>query len=167
MSRAFVKEPDGDERPPERPRPLRSTQPNYITPAGLERLRERLRATAEERARLAAAVAPEKERLAALDEELGYVAGRVDRAIVIDPAAISADDVRFGATVRVADDDGAERTFAIVGEDEADPARGRIAWVAPLAHAVLGAHAGEVVTWERPGGAIDLEILEISYVAID
>jgi transcription elongation GreA/GreB family factor len=55
------------------------------------------------------------------------------------------------------------REFAIVGEDEADAAGGKVSWVSPLAKAMLGARAGDVVTWQRPAGNVELEITAIRY----
>jgi transcription elongation GreA/GreB family factor len=71
--------------------------------------------------------------------------------------------VAFGAAVRVCASDGEERVFAIVGEDEADAAIGKVSWVSPLANALLGARVEDVVTWARPNGNVDLEILSIDY----
>ena len=65
--------------------------------------------------------------------------------------------------MRVCDADGEERVFAIVGEDEADAAVGKVSWVSPLASALLGARVDDVVTWRRPNGSADLEILSIDY----
>jgi transcription elongation GreA/GreB family factor len=61
----------------------------------------------------------------------------------------------------VADEDGAEVAYEITGEDEADAALGRIAPQSPLARALIGARVGDVVTWRRPAGAVELEILKI------
>ena len=65
--------------------------------------------------------------------------------------------------MRVCDADGEERVFAIVGEDEADAAVGKVSWVSPLANALLGARVEDTVTWGRPNGNVDLEILSITY----
>jgi transcription elongation factor GreB len=61
------------------------------------------------------------------------------------------------------DDEGERRRFAIVGEDEADPARGKISWVSPLARSLAGASMGDSVTWKRPAGDKTLEITKIEY----
>ena len=89
----------------------------------------------------------------------------IDRAILVDLDAQPRDEVAFGASVRVCDADGEERVFAIVGEDEADAAVGKVSWVSPLANALLGARVDDVVTWRRPNGNVDLEILSIDYVS--
>lgn len=160
MSRAFVKEGDGSLDPlPDLPV---SPHPNYVTPAGLADLQARLRET---QARLAALKA-RKERLdrlpeAAAERDIRYLEARLRTAILIDPATLPEDEVAFGLIVTVADEDGTERRFQITGEDEADPALGRIAAHSPLARALMGGHVGDVVTWRKPSGAEELEILSI------
>ena len=69
----------------------------------------------------------------------------------------------FGATVRVADEDGNEKTYRIVGIDEADPARGQVSWIAPLSKALMGAKEGDVVTLRTPKGEEELEILSVRF----
>jgi transcription elongation GreA/GreB family factor len=63
--------------------------------------------------------------------------------------------------VRVRGSDGTERRFAIVGEDEADVASGKVSYVSPLAQALLGAHVGDTVTWQRPAGDLQLTIVAL------
>jgi transcription elongation factor GreB len=60
--------------------------------------------------------------------------------------------------VRVRGSDGSDRSFAIVGEDEADLATGKVSYVSPLARALLGAHVGDTVTWRRPAGDVQLTV---------
>lgn len=163
MSRAFVKEPDGDDVPDDVPRLVQSPHPNLVTPRGYAALCAQRDAAVAARAAAPAEVLRDKRAVAVLDRKVAFLEERVRRAIVTEPPAEATDEVRFGATVRVAEPAGSERAFTIVGEDEADPAAGLISWVAPLAHAVLGAHEGDVVTWARPDGALEIEILEVSY----
>jgi transcription elongation GreA/GreB family factor len=163
MSRAFVKEPDS---PPddvlERPQ---SEHPNYITPEGLEQLRARLRALEQKRDALGDVTDDPRrqQQLAELERDLHYFQGRIDRAVVVDPASQPPDEVLFGATVEVLDQEGQSQRFAIVGEDEADAAAGKVSWVSPLAKAMLGARVGDTVTWQRPAGNLELEITAIRY----
>ncbi len=165
MSRAFVKEPDGDESAGElRDLPL-SPHPNYVTPAGLTKLAARLAGTEAERNALAAksgdlAAQPV---LARLVREIRYLEARIASAILVDPAGQPAGRVAFGAAVRVADEEDRRCEFQIVGEDEAEPERGRVSWVSPLARALQDAEVGDIVTWRRPSGDVDLEILEVRY----
>jgi transcription elongation GreA/GreB family factor len=167
VSRAFVKEPDGDETAGELPELPLSPHPNYATPAGLAAL-ERRRAVLEAEQ---TALADEGESLAAkpararVARELRYLEARIGSAILVDSADQPADRVAFGALIRVEDEDGRQRVFRIVGEDEADPERGKVSWVSPLARAARGAEVGDLITWRRPSGDCELEILEIGYPA--
>lgn len=164
MSRAFVKE-DGPDNEPLPDLPI-SPHPNYVTPRGLRALKDRLAGAQAELARLKARAdrldkLPEK----AAERDIRYLEARLASAIPVDPAAQPADEVAFGARVTVADEDGAETTYEIVGEDEADAALGRIAPQSPLARALIGARTGDSVTWRRPAGAIDLEVIAITPLA--
>jgi len=163
MSRAFVKEMDeaaGDEMP-ERPQ---SPHPNYVTQRGMGLLRKQLADLQAEHRRLGDSEdLLDKEQLKRIDRDIRYYEARIDSAVPIDPASQPDDQVGFGAVVRTVDDNDVDRTFAIVGEDEADPAAGRIAYVAPLAQALVGARVGDHVIWRRPVGDLGLEILEIDH----
>jgi transcription elongation factor GreB len=165
MSRAFVKEDDANVSAEELPeRPL-SPHPNYVTPAGLTALQSQLADLQEQRQSLQAhpdAILAQ-EHLKPVERDIRYFQERIERAIVIDPAAQPHDEVGFGAVVSTLDEDGAERSFAIVGEDEADPAKGKISWVSPLARALTGAAVGDSVVWKRPAGDKTLEIVKIAY----
>ena len=161
MSRAFVKEPDGG--PPEDEIPERrvSEHPNHVTPAGLRQLEDEIGRLRAERLRVAADEdeADAGERLAHLDRELRYFVGRLESAVLV--AHRATDEVAVGAQVRVRGSDGTERRFAIVGEDEADVASGKVSYVSPLAQALLGAHVGDTVTWQRPAGDLQLTIVAL------
>jgi len=142
------------EAPPERPQ---SPRPNYVTPAGLQRLRVQ---AADLAARLQqAGSAADPQELALLQRDLRWVEGRLQRAILVDPAVQALDRVRFGMTVEVRHEDGSTEALTIVGEDEAEPAAGRISWASPLAEALLGAEPGDDVVWQRPAGKRRLEIM--------
>lgn len=169
VSRAFVKEPDGDETAGELPELPLSPHPNYVTPAGLEALERRRAVLEAEQAALVGqgegdsfAAKPARARVA---RELRYLEARIGAAIPVDPAGQPADRVAFGALIRVEDEDGRQRAFRIVGEDEADPERGKVSWVSPLARAAQDAEVGDLITWRRPSGDRELEILEIGYPA--
>jgi transcription elongation factor GreB len=88
-------------------------------------------------------------------------------AEVVDPLArregANADQVFFGATVRVANVRGDEREVAIVGVDEIDPPRGYISWVSPMARALLKARAGDTVLLQTPGGIEEIDVVEVRY----
>ena len=163
MSRAFVNEDAGADRPdlPELPVP---PGPNIVTPRGLAALQERI---SQRQADLAALKArPDRlDKLpeAAAERDLRWLEARRKAAVVIDPAAHDLREVAFGLAVTVADEDGQETTYEIVGEDEADATRQRIAPNSPLARALLGAQVGDVVTWKRPSGPLELEVLRIAH----
>jgi transcription elongation factor GreB len=164
VSRAFVKEPDGDEVSDDQPEIPESRNPNYVTPIGLAALKAALAVLSSEKEKLAVAEDLEaKLALAQTERRLRYVTHRIENAILVDPATQPEGEVAFGALVRVADPEGAEHEYAIVGEDEADVALNKVSWVSPLARALTGAKIGDVVTWKRPAGDVDLEILGIRY----
>jgi transcription elongation factor GreB len=157
---------------------------NYITPAGFKRLKdEALHLLDKERPELvkviqwAAANGDRSEnadyiygkrRLREIDRRIRFLTKRLDAAVVIDPATREAtDQVFFGATVTVVNGNGEEKTYSIVGIDEADASRGRISWISPLAKALLKAHEGDSVTLRTPAGSERLEILSVEYKAID
>ena len=144
MSRAFVKETD--EAPPELPDRLISPHPNYVTAHGLaliEAEAEKFRAALAE-----AQTAEDRDAIAAASRELRYWTQRRASAEVQPPPA-DADIVRFGSRVTIEREDADGRTrkqiFTIVGEDEADPAKGTLSYVAPLARALIGKEEGEMV----------------------
>lgn len=97
-------------------------------------------------------------RISELEDKLG----RVD---AIDPAKISGDTIKFGATAKLMDEDTEEeKTFMIVGEIEADPRKGKLSISSPMARALIGKKVGDVVDFTTPGGAKSYEVLNIQYV---
>ncbi|MFN2450399.1 MAG: GreA/GreB family elongation factor [Candidatus Baltobacteraceae bacterium] len=145
MSRAFVKEND-DEPEAAVIRPRRE-YPYYVTPAGLDALRERWQAaSASHNAREA--------------KELQQL---LDAAEVIDPASQHRKTVEFGATVTIELPDKRVQRYCIVGEDEADPFAGTISWLSPLAQALWERRAGARVLWERPAGNVNVRLISVEY----
>jgi transcription elongation factor GreB len=107
-----------------------------------------------------------KKRLREIDRRLGYLARVMKAARVIDPAAQAArDQVRFGATVELADEDDHRRVLTIVGDDEADASAGKVGWSAPIARALIGARIGDERIVRLPSGEKSYEVVEISYPA--
>jgi transcription elongation factor GreB len=105
-----------------------------------------------------------KRRLREIDRRLGFLAKVMKQAKVVDPAAQQVrDQVRFGATVELADEEDKRRTLTIVGDDEADATAGRIGWSAPLARALVGARVGDERTVRLPAGEKSYEVVEIRY----
>jgi transcription elongation GreA/GreB family factor len=154
MSRAFVKEQDVDYlEMPERPV---SEHPNDVTEAGLAQIEDALAKASE--AYAVAQASADRAGLAAAGRDLRYwTARRASARIVATPADTS--EVWFGACVTIRRDDGREQTFRIVGEDEADPAKGSISHVSPLAKSMFGKRVGDIVT----AGSGQAEIEAISY----
>jgi transcription elongation factor GreB len=184
MSKAFVRESGAEEDlAPPAPAPQVAAGRNYITPAGFARLRAELRHLVEvERPEVVRTVSWAaangdrsengdyiygKRRLREIDRRVRFLIKRLEGATVVDNAGRDTDQVFFGATVQVRAGDGAERTLAIVGADEVDPARGRVSWISPVARALLKARLGDVVTLGTPGGEAALEIVDVSYPRID
>jgi transcription elongation factor GreB len=152
----------------------------YITPEGLARIRDEYdELFAIERPRIVETVSWAaslgdrsenadyiygKRRLREIDRRLGYLARIMKEAKVVDPARQQArDQVRFGATVELADEDDERRTVTIVGNDEADATAGRIGWSAPVARALIGARVGDERTVRLPSGEKSYEIVAIRY----
>jgi transcription elongation factor GreB len=159
---------------------------NYITPSGLQRLRDELRfLLTRERPEVTSVVAWAasngdrsenadyqygKRRLREIDRRIRFLTKRIDAAEVVDPEmprrGRAATHVFFGATVRYADAAGSERVVSIVGVDEVDLNRHYISWISPLARALMKSGPGERVVVRAPGGTQQLEILDVSYQSI-
>jgi transcription elongation GreA/GreB family factor len=149
MSRAFVKEAAESAPPPER---MVSDGPNLVTEEGLAQI-------ARELARLEAALGAEKNVLLreTLARDLRYWRVASERAVVAPKP--QGDAVAFGSTVTFSRD-GRTQTLRIVGEDEADPRRGLVSWRAPLAQAMIGGEAGDIVEMPSPKGEIEILAVE-------
>jgi transcription elongation GreA/GreB family factor len=144
MSVAFVKETEGGEAFENLPdRPI-SPHTNFVTPEGLKQIEAEVARLEREVASLDPTDKAEDSRIG---RDLRYWAARKNTAQLVEP--MSGDTVHFGATVTVIreDESGKEtkQTFRIVGEDEADPHKGSISYVAPLARAITGKSVGDVV----------------------
>jgi transcription elongation factor GreB len=159
---------------------------NYITPSGLQRLKDEHRfLLTRERPAVTAVVAWAasngdrsenadyqygKRRLREIDRRIRFLTKRIDAAEVVDPegrrAGQAATRVFFGATVRYANAAGTERMVHIVGVDEVDLDRNYISWVSPLARALMKKSPGDRAVLYAPGGTEHLEILEVRYERI-
>ena len=154
--------------------------PRFITPDGFARIRseyEELFGT--ERPKLVETIAWAaangdrsengdyiygRKRLRELDRRLSHLSRIMKAAKVVDPAAQpSRDQVRFGATVELADEDDNRRVLTIVGDDESDAASSRIGWSAPLARALVGARIGDERVVRLPSGEKSYEVIRITY----
>jgi len=187
MNKAFTRESDAvDDDDIESVSPLPAGARNYMTPGGFARLSAELEHLVQkERPELVTTVAWAagngdrsengdyiygKRRLREIDRRIRYLIKRLDAAEVVDPAAPrdgeTADQVFFGATVRVENARGESRTLAIVGVDEIDTARGYISWVSPMARALLKAREGDKVMLRTPGGVEEIGVVEVHYAPL-
>src|SRR3954470_4474797 len=154
--------------------------PRFITPAGLAALRAEYdelfgveRPKIVEVVSWAASLGDRSEnadylygkrRLREIDRRLAHLARIMKAAKVVDPATQTArDQVRFGATVELADEDDNRRTVTLVGDDETDAAAGRIGWSASLARALIGAKVGDERVVRLPAGEKSYEVMRITY----
>ena len=152
----------------------------FITPAGFARIRAEYEALfGEERPKLVETIAWAaangdrsengdyiygRKRLREIDRRLGYLSKVMKAAKVVDPAAQpSRGEVRFGATVELADEDDNRRILTIVGDDESDATAGHIGWNAPLARALRGAQVGDERTVRLPAGEKSYQVVAITY----
>lgn len=105
-----------------------------------------------------------RKRMREIDRELTYLARRMGKLRVIDPATQSdRGRVFFGATVTIADEDDDHVTVTLVGDDEQDAGAGRIGWSAPLARALRGSAVGDLRRVVLPGGEKEWEVMAIAY----
>lgn len=186
MNKAFVKESDSDDDDVDNVATpaLPAGSKNYLTPAGYARLNAEFNQLwTVERPKLVETIAWAasngdrsengdyiygRKRLREVDRRIRFLSKRLEHAEVVDPATREpTDQVFFGATVTVADANGSEATYAIVGIDEADATRGRIAWISPMARALMKAREGDTVSVHTPEGPREVEIVEVRYVAVE
>jgi transcription elongation factor GreB len=156
MSRAFVRE--DDQIPPEAPPELKvSNLPNWVTPRGLRMIDDKLEAL-----EAALAAGPEEAEEAWIRRDQRYWTHQRASVQLAPPLPANPRTVAFGARITIARGDGPEETIDIVGEDEADPAAGRVSWASPLARALMGAEIGEVVELGERDPPVEIEILAIA-----
>jgi len=178
MRKGFTRQPKADE-------PAAPVK-NYITPSGLERLKDEHRfLLTRDRPAVAEVVAWAasngdrsenadyqygKRRLRQIDGRIRFLTKRIEAAEVVDPEAPRSRQAEakafFGATVRYATAAGAERVVSIVGTDEVDLNRNHISWVSPLGRALMKSAAGDSVVLQAPGGTEYLTVLEVCYERI-
>ncbi len=159
---------------------------NYITPGGLQRLKDELQFLLNKERPAVTKVVTwaasngdrsenadyqySKRRLRQIDSRLRFLTKRIHAAEVVDPEAPrrgqAAERAFFGATVRYADAAGEERTVSIVGADEVDLKRNHISWVSPLGRALMKAEEGDRVALQAPSGKTYLTVLEVNYERI-
>src|SRR5882672_5316981 len=178
MSRAFKMDSDGNAQV--------AGVKNYITPGGLQRLKDEHRfLLMRERPAVTQVVAWAasngdrsenadyqygKRRLRQIDRRIHFLTKRIDAAEIVDPeaprAGRAATQAFFGATVRYANAAGTERVVSVVGLDEVDLDRNHISWMSPLARALMKSGPGDWVVLHAPGITEQLQILEVRYERI-
>ncbi len=180
MRKGFTRRPQPDDPAPQ--------VKNYITPSGLQRLKDehrflltRERPAVVEVVTWAASNGDRSEnadyqygkrRLRQIDGRIRFLTKRIEAAEVVDPETPRAGQAGarsrafFGATVRYANAAGAERVVSIVGTDEVDLDRNHISWVSPLGRALMKSAAGDSVVLQLPGGTENLTVLEVRYERI-
>jgi transcription elongation factor GreB len=182
MRKGFTRKPKPDE-------PATHVK-NYITPSGLERLKDEHRfLLTRERPAVTEVVAWAagngdrsenadyqygKRRLRQIDGRIRFLTKRIEAAEVVDPETPRAGQAKdkgktrafFGATVRYANAAGISRVVSIVGTDEIDLNRNHISWVSPLGRALMKSAAGDRVVLQLPGGTESLTVLEVRYERI-
>ncbi|MEO6409265.1 MAG: transcription elongation factor GreB [Burkholderiaceae bacterium] len=182
MSKAFTRESDAEL--PDDDEPVVAELPagtrNYMTPQGYARLRAELghlldtdRPSVVEIVSWAAKNGDRsengdylygKKRLREIDRRIRFLTRRLELAEVVDPSQqFGCDQVFFGATVTYVNQRGEERSVTILGIDEADSTKSEVSWIAPVARALLKAHAGDEVRLATPGGVEVLDVLAVRY----
>lgn len=157
MSRAFVREPEDAPADP-LPELKVSSHPNLVTRRGLKLIEQNI--TDLEATIAGAPIGVIKDRLL---RDLRYWTSRKETARIVEHQDDS-DEVRFGSVVAFRRGEGPPERIEIVGEDESDPQAGRISWVAPLASAMLGARAGDVVMLENRRPSTPITILAVEKI---
>lgn len=154
--------------------------PNYITPMGLQKLKDELQyLMKEDRPQVVKTVAWAasngdrsenadyiygKKRLREIDRRMGWLTKRIEGAQVVDPTQHQkSEKIVFGATVTIEDEDGESKTIQIVGEDEIETSLGKISWKSPMAKALLGKLEGDEVKVKKPKGDSWVEIVKVEY----
>lgn len=186
MSKAFTRESDDadDEDESSALPAIPAGTKNYMTPAGYRRLKEEYMHLLDvERPAMVQTVSWAasngdrsengdyiygKKRLREIDRRLRFLAKRMENSEVIDPQQRQGcEQVFFGATVTVCHADGEERTYSIVGIDEANASKGHISWISPLARTLLKARADDAVKLQLPNGVEELVVIEVVYQSIE
>jgi len=152
--------------------------PNYLTPEGAKKLQAELaQLVRTERPKVVGEVAEAaaqgdrsenaeyiygKKRLREIDRRIRFLEKRLASAVVVAETKSASDQVRFGARVTVVDEEGAERSYVIVGPDESNPEAGYLSFQSPVGRALMKKRVGDVVVVKRPIGDLELEITAIA-----
>lgn len=180
MSKAFTREQDDADEDDVQLPALPVSGKNYMTPAGYTQMRQELLDLIDvERPKIVDVVhwaasngdrsengdyLYGKKRLREIDRRIRFLTKRIEIAEVIDASVHHGNDqIFFGATVTYVEEGVTERTVTILGIDEAVSARGEVSWVSPIARTLLKARLGDVLKLLTPTGALEIEVVEVSY----
>src|ERR1035437_6666716 len=171
MSKAFTRESD-DESGAEQIKSLRPQLPpgtgNYITREGADRMKQRLNGLLEKKQAMVTMINAAGTGSEADQRKIESAIRRLQQildSVVVAEIPVDQDKVAFGAVVMIRHGNGEEAAYHIVGVEEADPERGSISWISPLARALLSRRAGDKVQFRSPEGGEELTILSVRYRA--
>jgi transcription elongation factor GreB len=169
VSKAFTRESDdesgAEEIPSFRPQLPPGTR-NYITREGADRLKQRLNDLLEKKQAMATMINAAGTGAEADQRKLELAIRRLQQildSVVVAEIPVDQDKIAFGAVVMMRHGNGEEAAYHIVGVEEADPERGSISWISPLARALLSRRAGDQLTFRSPAGDEELTILRVRY----
>tara|TARA_B110000238_G_C16080414_1_gene419148 strand:+ start:742 stop:1263 length:522 start_codon:yes stop_codon:yes gene_type:complete len=164
MSRAFVKENDLEHAGIDIPERPISQEKNYVTPAGLEILKNGLDNLANERESFINNDNSNiKQKKMRIDRDIRYLSARLKSAILVNPLTQDNEMVLFSAKVEVMTENNNKQYFQIVGEDEANIKDNKISYLSPLAKLLIGCRIDDEVVWNKPSGNEILTISNIYY----
>ena len=107
-----------------------------------------------------------RKRLREIDKRSNFLRKRIEAAIIINPKTIQSNQVKFGATVIVINEDSTQKTYSIVGQDEIDTKNNLISWKSPIGRSLMGLEAGDSCEVKTPSGISELEIIRVEYKKI-
>jgi transcription elongation factor GreB len=164
MSRAFVKENDLEHAGIDIPERPISAEPNYVTPNGLQLLKEQLKLLENDLNQIKQKDDQQSQQIKfKIERDIRYILARLESAIIINPENQSTEKILFGATVDLEDDEGKNYQFKIVGEDEADIKNNKLSYVAPLSKQLIGREVGDEIVWVKAAETIHLTITNFEY----
>lgn len=160
----------------------KTKEKNYITPKGFQALQDELhqlvrveRPEVTKTVQWAASNGDRsenadyiygKKRLREIDKRVRFLTSRIDIAIVVDPAIVTAEKVQFGASVELIDEEGNSKKISIVGVDEINTSKGHISWRSPIGSSLIGKEVGDTIEVRTPVGIVSYEIVVIIYKEI-
>ena len=161
---------------------MKNKKTNYITPKGHQRLVDELNhLVLKERPEITKVIQWAagngdrsenadylygKRRLREIDKRSNFLRKRIESALIINPTLITSDEIKFGATVTVADEDGNKRVYSIVGTDEINLEKNFISWLSPIGKSLMGKEVDDIAVVKSPKGEFELEIINLEYKEI-